>query len=234
MTRGTVRREQRIIVNVEWSAVPAGASQGSITVNGPDGQKVQVIVPVFNPTSPQPEELAGFIETDACVSIEAEHFTRAIESPTLHWKIIPDFGRTLSGVTTFPVTAQSQALTSNSPHLEYQMHIFHEGATSVDVYLAPTQKFLPGDGLRYAISFDDETPQVVNVHSNYTQAEWERSVKDGVRVLTTKHVLTRAGSHVLKLWAIDPALVFEKLVVNTGATRQSYLGPPESFRRVRR
>jgi hypothetical protein len=36
---------------------------------------------------------------------------------------------------------------------------------------------------------------------------------------------------VLKLWVIDPALVFEKLVVNTGATRQSYLGPPESFLR---
>lgn len=109
-----------------------------------------------------------------------------------------------------------------------------EGATSVDVYLAPTQKFLPGDGLRYAISFDDETPQVINVHASYTQAEWERSVKDGARVLTSKHVLTRAGSHVLKLWAIDPALVFEKLVVNKGATRQSYLGPPESFRLTRR
>jgi hypothetical protein len=34
---------------------------------------------------------------------------------------------------------------------------------------------------------------------------------------------------VLKIWAIDPALVFEKLVVNTATARPSYLGPPESF-----
>jgi hypothetical protein len=99
------------------------------------------------------------------------------------------------------------------------------------VYLAPTLKFLPGAGLRYAVSFDDEVPQVVGVHANETQAVWERSVKDGVRVSTSKHVLERPGPHVLKLWVVDPGLVFEKLVVNTGGVRPSYLGPPESFRR---
>lgn len=231
-SRGMVARDKRLQVGVEWDKVPAGESRGSIIISGPKGQKVTVAVPVFNPISPKPDEVEGFVETDGCVSIEAEHFTRAVETDTLHWNIIPDFGRTLSAVTTFPVTAPSQQLSQSSPHLEYRMYIFNQGAVSVDVYLAPTQKFLPGEGLRYAVSFDDETPQVVNVHANYTPAEWERSVKDGVRILTTKHQLAQSGPHTLKLWAVDPALVFEKLVVNTGAPRPGYLGPPESFRRV--
>lgn len=56
-------------------------------------------------------------------------------------------------------------------------------------------------------------------------------MKDGVRVLTSKHVIGQPGYHVLKLWVIDPGLVFQKLVVNTGGVCPSYLGPPESFRR---
>jgi hypothetical protein len=147
------------------------------------------------------------------------------------WQKIPDFGRTLSGVTTFPVTAPSHNPSALGMWLEYPVYLFHEGPVSVDAYLAPTQKFLPGDGFRYAISFDDEPPQVINVHAGYGQADWERSVKDNIRVLTSKHTLTTSGPHVLKFWMIDPGLVLEKLVVNTGGLRPSYLGPPESVRR---
>ena len=130
----------------------------------------------------------------------------------------------------FPVTSTSQNLTANGMRLEYQMYLFHDGPVNVDAYLAPTQKFLPGEGFRYAISFDDEAPQVINIHASYAQADWERSVKDGIRILRSKHTLAKAGYHTLKFWLIDPGLVLEKLVVDTGGVRPSYLGPPESFR----
>lgn len=115
--------------------------------------------------------------------------------------------------------------------LEYKMFTFSAGAVNVDTYLAPTLKFLPGAGLRYAVSFDDEVPQVVNVHANETQAVWERTDKDGLRVVTSKHLLKQPGLHVLKFRVVDPGLVVEKFVVNAGNERPSYLGPPESFRR---
>jgi hypothetical protein len=172
----------------------------------------------------------GFVETNGCVSIEAEHFTRSVEPNGLHWQRIPDFGRTVSGMTPFPATASSQTLSPNGMRLEYQMYLFRDGPIIVDTYLAPTQKFLPGAGFRYAISFDDETPQVINIHAGYAQADWERSVKDGVRILKSQHTLAKPGYHILKFWIIDPDLVLEKLVVDTGGVRPSYLGPPESFR----
>lgn len=227
---GTITDEKRIWVNVRWSEIPADVNRGSITIRGPGDRKIVVTVTIMNPSFPKRDSVEGFVETNGFVSMEAEHFTRAVEARGMHWQKIPDFGRTLSGMTTFPVTASSLNPSSNGMRLEYQMYLFHDGAISVDAYLAPTQKFLPGDGFRYAISFDNETPQVVNIHASYAQADWERSVKDSVRVLKSKHTLTKPGYHTLKFWVIDPGLVLEKLVVDTGGVRQSYLGPPESFR----
>lgn len=231
LRKGRVKLEQRIWIDVDWDKVPANVSGGSVSITNSNNQKIVLKVPIVNPAFPKPEELKGFVETNGYVSIEAEHYTRAIETKEVRWQLLPDFGRTLSAVTTFPSTAQSQQISSDNARLEYQIYFFKEGQISVDAILAPTQNFLPGEGFRYAISFDDEKPQVINVHAGYTQSEWERSVRDGVRVLTSKHTLGKAGYHTLKFWAIDPALVVEKFVVNTGGVKQSYLGPPESFRK---
>jgi hypothetical protein len=229
--RGTLTHDERVWVSADWRSAPTGASRGTITITGPNGRKVSLAVPVSNPSRPKREEAEGFVESDGYVSIEAEHYTRAVTPGWPSWQLIPDFGRTLSGMTPMPVTMPARTPSADGMRLEYDVYLFSAGPVSVDVYLAPTLKFLPGAGLRYAVSFDDEAPQVVNVHANETQAVWERSVKDGVRVVTSKHVLRQPGRHLLKFWVVDPGLVVEKLVVNTGNVRPGYLGPPESYRR---
>jgi len=230
--RGTLTRDERVWVSAVWSQVPKGESRGTVTVRGPDGRSVSVAVPVSNPAGVEREEVEGFVEADGYVSIEAEHYARAFAPEGTRWQLIPDFGRTLSGLTPFPVTMPEQKPSAQGMRLEYRVYLFSSGPVMLDAYLAPTLKFLPGEGLRYAVSFDDEVPQIVNVHANETQAVWERSVKDSVRVVTSKHAVSRPGPHVLKFWVVDPGLVLEKLVVNTGGVRSSYLGPPESFRRA--
>jgi hypothetical protein len=37
---------------------------------------------------------------------------------------------------------------------------------------------------------------------------------------------------VLKLWAVDPGLVLQKIVIEARDLAPSYLGPPESFFRL--
>ena len=232
--RGTVDREKRIQVSAAWNDVPVGTERGTLTVSGPNGLVIRVAVPIFNPPSPRPETLDGFVEANGYVSMEAEHFTRAVVPPGRQWMVIPGHARTRSGVTAFPVTAPAaEPADPGGMRLEYQMHLFSQGAVSVDVHLAPTQKFQPGAGLRYAISFDDEAPQIVNVHADDSLVTWEKSVADGVRILTTQHAIARPGAHVLSFWAIDPGLVLQKVVVHTGRPRPSYLGPPESARGTR-
>ena len=90
--------------------------------------------------------------------------------------------------------------------------------------------FVPGRGLRYAIAFDDQPPQIVDSLAQNTNRDWETTVKDSVRKVKSTHTVSGTGNHTLKIWMVDPALVLEKVVVNLGGVKPSYLGPPESYR----
>ena len=228
LREGAVGPDRTVRVSARWADVPPGTHDASLTITGSDGTNVVVKVPVVNPA--RPETLEGFVETNGSVAIEAEHHNRALAPKGREWKTIPGHGRTLSGVTPWPVT--ETATIQSGMRLEYRVHLFREGSVDVAVHLAPTQKFQPGPGFRFGVSFDDEPPQVVNVHADESQAAWSRSVADGVTVATSKHTV-KPGAHVLKLWALEPGLVFQKIVIDAGGVKPSYLGPPESPRYVR-
>jgi hypothetical protein len=182
-------------------------------------------------------DFAGFVESGGWVSMEAEHFTRAVGGNGVTWEVIPDFGRTLSGVHPTPVTAASQTPGGSSPRLEYRVFLADTGTVSVQAYVSPTWDFRGGEGLRCAISIDDEAPRVVNIHADGSSTgvtdgnrAWEQGVANAIKVLVSEHRLSSPGEHVVKYWMVDLGLVLQKLVVAHGDLPESYLGPPESFR----
>jgi hypothetical protein len=153
-----------------------------------------------------------------------------VDASPVHWVVIPGLGRTLSGVTPFPVTAARQTPRGDSPHLEYQLYLFAGGEIAVRGIFSPTLD-VHATGLRYAVSFDDEPPQIVNLAADTTLGAWERWVSDNAIVSVTRHQVAGPGEHVLRFWMVDPGVVLQKLVVERGSIPPSYLGPPESVRR---
>jgi len=133
-------------------------------------------------------------------------------------------------MTVFPATARSVTPPQDSPCLEYRMYLFDPGKVAVEAILAPTLNFVPGRGLRFAISFDDQPPQVIDALARNSLADWETSVRDSVRKVKSSHSLAQSGYHTLKFWMVDPGVVLQKLVVDLGGVKPSYLGPPESYR----
>ncbi|MGH8294210.1 MAG: glycosyl hydrolase 115 family protein [Steroidobacteraceae bacterium] len=250
-TSGTVKEEQRLRVTVDWAKAPVGRSEGEIVIQQKGGAAVTVHVTAFNPATPTPETLDGFVEANHYVSISAAHFTGETTAGGARWVRIPDYGETLSGMTVFPVTAASLPPPKTAPTLKYRMYLFDSGQVSVKAILAPTLNFVPGRGLRYAISFDDQPPVIVDALADDSQQAWATAVSDGVRKVTTMLHVSSPGYHTLKFRMIDPGVVLEKLVLRfanpdarhlprsagaagptTGPTvPQSYLGPPESYHR---
>jgi len=61
--------------------------------------------------------------------------------------------------------------------------------------------------------------------------DWEKVAADNARCVCSTHTLTQPGYHMLKFWMVDPGVVLQKIVVDCGGLKSSYLGPPESFHR---
>ncbi len=232
---GQVDIEQRLEVEVNWQEAPAGKHSIPITITGPGGMEVVVCALINNPDSPKPEQVKGFVESNGYISVEAEHYTLAVDAPAVKWQIIPDLGKTLSAITPFPVTSPEQSPGGNSPHLEYKINVFDSGKVKISAYLSPTLNFQSTRGLRYGVSFDDETPQIVNIHEGDTIPDWKyprswnEAVANNIKITVSEHVLQKPGEHILKFWMVDPGIVLQKLVVETGEVKPSYLGPPESY-----
>jgi hypothetical protein len=230
-SRGRVEQEARLRVSVDWNRAPRGAEprRAAVTITGA-GRRVVVYADVRNPLQPRREAVHGFVEGGGYVSIEGEHFTRAVDREPIRWVKIPGLGRTLSGMTVFPVTAPRQSPEGESPHLEYRMYLLDSGDVAVRAIVSPTLD-VHATGLRYAVSFDDQPPQIVNIAADTTLRAWEQWVSDNAIITVTQHHLAAPGKHVLRFWMVDPGVVLQKLVVEPGPVRPSYLGPPESFRR---
>ncbi|MGH7497200.1 MAG: glycosyl hydrolase 115 family protein [bacterium] len=250
-TKGIVEAEKRLWVSIDWMNAPIGKLAAPITISGPNNSRVLIQAIINNPSAPKRDEITGFVESNGYISIEAGHHTRnvsqaippadkmsappsATEGIPIKWLRIPDLGRTLSAMTPVPVTSPPQTPEGNGARLEYQVYFFSSGEVKVNAYLSPTLNFHNHQGLRYAISFDDEPPQIVNMHANKTFQDWEESVRNNITVEVSKHLLKEPGKHVLKFWMVDPGVVLQKLVIETGEVKPGYLGPPESYHRAER
>jgi len=232
---GKIDKEKRIWVKIDWEKAPKGTYCTPIEITSSNNITVTVKAPINNPELPKRDKIKGFIESNGYVSMEAEHYTRKAENDNISWLVIPDLGRTLSGVTPIPVTAKKQKPGGNSPHLEYKMYLFNSGKVKVKAYFSPTQNFHNTEGLHYGISFDDETAEIINVHKNDTIPDWKyppswnQAVMENIKIITSNHSIENPGEHTLKFWMVDPGLALQKIVVETREIKSSYLGPPESF-----
>ena len=166
---------------------------------------------------------ADFVEKDGFVSMEAEHFTRKTDGEKASWAVIPELGHTLSAITTLPVTESPEGLV-----LEYDFELETTGFARVTLRFSPTLNF-NDTGLRYAVSIDGREEQVININGDYKGdlGQWQAQHRIDSE---TVHNVKKAGKHTLRIRPLDPGLVLQKIFVNMGGMRKSYLGAPETIR----
>ncbi len=167
------------------------------------------------------------------VSIEANHFTKLISTNGISWKVLPDHGRTGSAITPFPPSSITQQPAGNSPHVEYDFYTYIKGEFTIQAYFSPTLNFHGLDnGMQYAISVDGENPQIISINKDdkiTNNSIWNKWVAENIIIKSSKHIILEPGKHTLKYWMVSPAVVLQKLVLDFGANKQSYLGPPETM-----
>ena len=182
------------------------------------------------------EALGGyrFPEADDCVVMEAEHFNKAVNpAGEGKWTVIPYMGRTLSGVSVMPYTTSV-----DGARLDYSLRL-PEGTDSVTVHVITksTLAFARPEGHRYTVGFEGTAPVEVNFNSelnekpeNIHTVYYPTIARRVIEKTVTLPVPTPSadGTLTLSLSPLDPGVVFEKIVVDAGGYRKSYLFGEES------
>ena len=256
-TSGVIYDEKRIWVTIDWEKAPKGSTldgkisfnwsssiinewvdyekmtdeekevyrNGIVSYKGPDSQ-YDVKLSVFNPYAPAPENVKGFVENHGYISIEAENYTGKKDIKEAGWEIIEGLGRTGNSVTVLPPTLPcfnpDDDIVSESPLIEYDIYTFTKGMASLQLNCIPSYPINKDYGQRIAVALDDEPPQIISYEKG-------RSVIENLMTINSKLNITKEGEHTLKIWMVDPGIVIDKIIIDTGGVKGSYLGPPESF-----
>ena len=227
-TKVRIEKESRIWVEADWKKLPKTITEVPITITGA-GKTVQVVA-VLDPLVNINQKESGFVENNGCVAIEAAHASRIVSQGAATWQLVPGLGRTLSAMMPVPVNSNELNLTLQSPRLEYDVLLNGSGEATVSTLISPTLNIYNNEGLRFAISFDDQTPQIMNINKGQTLQDWEESVRNNITVLKSKHTFAKPGRHTLKIWMIDPGIVVQRILIDRGGLKPSYLGPLESIK----
>ncbi|MEC3878175.1 glycosyl hydrolase 115 family protein [Parapedobacter sp. 10938] len=236
-TSGTVTLEDRVWVSIDWSKVPVGERiSGHIEIYAGD-TKEEVLVSVFNPASPALGDVQGlYIEDNGVISIAGADFQRKRESDDIKMQVIDNLGVEGQSVMIGDPTAEVRnPRDPKSPGVEYDFYTFHRGQVDVYTYVLPIFPLSSdrdfgfheqGTGqTRYAVSIDDGPVALPSSSApEYTQA-WLDNVLRNAAVNKSTFFIDTPGKHTLHIKCGDPGMVIQKIVLDFGGMKKSYIGP---------
>ena len=173
-----------------------------------------------------------YAHSDGYVSMEAVHFYESKAANGTTWTLYPDYGRTLGAMSLTPTTAQTTGAT-----LTYRMTLPDDvQSVKVHIVVKSTLDFLNKGGHTYGVSIDGSEPQSVNFNATlvdrqpYMYSVYYPTVARRVVESTVEIPVKRSsdGTHLLTLSPNLPGIVFEKIVVDWGGYKPSYLFMDES------
>ncbi|MDT0686487.1 glycosyl hydrolase 115 family protein [Autumnicola psychrophila] len=230
--KGAVQFEEKVYLSIDWNNVPTDQKEGEIVLSEVGGRDFTIKIPL---NMDVPDKASGFIENKGIVSITAENFQNKKETESILWEVIPNLGRTGSGITSKPVTTVRQTPGENSPYLEYEVFLLESGTYDLEAWFSPTLNFQKGEGLFYAFAIDDGEPQIMNLHQNAKAADWtypewwNNAVTDNIMKQAIFQKELSSGEHTIRYYLVDPGLVLQKVILRKKeVTDNTYLGPPQS------
>ncbi|SFE06931.1 glycosyl hydrolase 115 family protein [Thermophagus xiamenensis] len=182
-----------------------------------------------------PEKATGkyiFSPNDGYIAIEAEHYYQLQNSKEATWTVIPYLGRTLSGVALMPYSKSVEGA-----WISYKMKIPEEVKNvTVHIIVKSTLAFKNLEGHRYKVGFKGAEEKIINFNGDLNEKPeniYSKFYPTVARRVIEKKVNLNIpssddGMQTLTLTPLDPGIVFEKIVVDFGGYKESYLFMDES------
>lgn len=227
-TSGETLLQERITLSVDWAKVPHGTDiTGEIVITS--GQKTETVyLPIFNPPSPGVDELKGmYVEDNGCVSINPGLYHRKQENRDITIRTIKGLGYEneciqLGEAVKPPQTTRKLAET---PKAEYDFYTFSAGTVTIYTYALPLFPVNTQSDTRYGVMIDDGVVHWVTTAAKEYSGLWKQNVIRNNAVGVINLNIEKPGKHTLKLVCADAGMVIQKVIIDFGGMKRSYLGP---------
>ncbi|RVU40156.1 glycosyl hydrolase [Rheinheimera riviphila] len=226
---GSVSEQQTIAVSIDWDKAEAGENVGEVDVQGTGWGGAKINVTAHKTAA---RTGSGFVDADGYIALDAASGKMLANNSKRWWQQVPGLGRGEAAMVAMTELDYQVGITApdiqQSAALEYPLLLNQAGTFTLNAIISPTLDLVPGRGLRFAVAINDEPPQLVDTLKDHNYQVWEQAVLNGVRTVQIPLHFKQPGAHKLRIYLVDPALVLQKLILDTGGLQPSYLGPPQS------
>lgn len=167
-------------------------------------------------------------ENNGVIEIEAPYYSSKTDAAEAKWTEIPFMGKSVAGVTLMPYT---KSVKGASLTYRFKMNaLARQGASSatdskkvrIHIITKSTLDYQNKGGMTYGVSVDGAEPVVVNLNHNLNEKPeniyniYYPTVASRIidKVIEIELPVTGDGIHTLTLTPNDPAIIFEKIVID--------------------
>ncbi|KND90689.1 hypothetical protein TOPH_04851 [Tolypocladium ophioglossoides CBS 100239] len=219
--------DTKVIITVDWPRVPLSFDENVyIEVVGTRDGYEKVHMTIRN--NRVPDDFTGFVESSGHLAIDAGNWV------TAPYSRLPALGRPLAGSVTLP-NGTDFGRADEVPFLRYPIYVFSDrDNASLELQFNMTLETDPRSRMEYDLRWDGGEIQRQRLteddpgNDKGLPRDWNKAVMDCV--WSKRHNVGRAGRgrHLIEVRFRKPNMILEKLVLDLGDLRYTYLGPPES------
>ena len=149
------------------------------------------------------------------------HTVRFVEGLGYDWHVVQ------LGEATEPTT---DATRLDGTRVEYALPHIEADSVTVTVSTLPFFPIYKGKSNRYGISIDGHTPYVTeNLPTEWSEPWKDQVLKNGVEARVTFAIDRTQPSHTLTLTCGDPGTMVQRIIIDWGGLKSSYVGPGIRF-----
>ena len=239
-SNGTVTTEQRVLVGIDWSKVPAdGLNKGTISVyNVKDGVKSGDAAATFDVEAVKStvsyDGVRGYVEAGGYVAVEAENYTTKEDGiDGSYWKVIKSNAQHGDTMKSLPSGDYHTEDWGNTAKLHYSVYFSQEGTYKLTLNRQPTlSEGKTRDDvdrtMNVGIGVGNNAPTVL-VGTRKTSGNWGNNVIRQYEPLSCD-ITVEQGWNDIVVYRSDADFVFDCMIIQTadGAVSTGRLGPWES------
>ncbi|MBX2874868.1 MAG: glycosyl hydrolase 115 family protein [Saprospiraceae bacterium] len=215
---GKTATQERIQVTIDWATFPSKSrAEGSIELSDRETTK-RIIVKA---KAPKKDRAKLYREYNGVISIVPSDFHRKKENGAIKFQTIPGLG--YSNTSLQLGSAKYDA--GEDSFVAYDFHVAKAGEITIHTYMLPLFAKDRKHGTAYRVQVDDLEANVQSNDVKEYSREWASNVIRNSAINRSTFKLYKPGKHTLKIYAVDPGMIIQKIIIDTGGLQQSYIGP---------